>query len=318
MAVSTSKTDGAFYFPEQPVLVITGPTTSGKSETALLLAASLKGEIISADSMQVYRGMDIGTAKVPPDLRRGIPHHLLDILDPKDRFSVADYQVLAYKEIRLIYQRGNQPIVCGGTGQYISALTQGLTFPCITANDALREQFNLLADQEGLASLYKMLAREDPEAAARIFPNDRKRVIRALEMITASGKTQQEHLDLSRRLAPPFAFRSFCLSHDRPILYDRINQRVLQMMDHGLAMEVRSLLESSVPADSTCLQAIGYKEMVPYLNGLASMQDTISTIQQATRRYAKRQLTWFRHMDHLAWLINHEPPENVKLIMEML
>jgi tRNA dimethylallyltransferase len=299
-----------------PVLVITGPTASGKSAAALSLAEKCSGEIISADSMQVYRGMDIGTAKTPPHERRGIPHHMLDIRDPGERFSVADFAMLAAEAVRSIYSRGHRPIVCGGTGQYISALLEGIIFPDAPSDPVLRKQLNEQAAEQGLSALYSHLAAVDPATAARISSNDQKRIVRALELYQQTGKTLTEHNQDSRRGQPAFRFQSFCLSHDRPVLYERINQRVLDMVGGGLEEEVRRLLALSLPAGSTCLQAIGYKEMIPCLQGLASRQETIGLIQQATRRYAKRQLTWFRGIGSLHWLNDLAPNESVKIILE--
>jgi tRNA dimethylallyltransferase len=303
---------------EKPVIIITGPTACGKSETAILLAQAIGGEIISADSMQVYRGMDIGTAKTPEGERRGIPHHLIDICSPAERFSVADYQKSANEAIRAVYNRGNRPIICGGTGQYISALTRGLVFSRVTADYTFRSELNQTADREGTEALHVELSRQDPEAAARISPNDRKRLIRALEMIRQSGRAQREHLDDSLKQGPVFSFMTFCLNCDRPVLYEKINRRVLDMIEKGLENEVKTLLKQGAPLDGTCLQAIGYKEMIPYLEGCVSLADTITTIQQATRRYAKRQLTWFRHMDGLTWLMNGSLYENCQKILSDL
>jgi tRNA dimethylallyltransferase len=298
-----------------PVLVICGPTASGKSAAALALAEAMQGEIISADSMQVYRGMDIGTAKTPLAERRGIPHHLLDIREPGSRFSVADFAELASTAIHSIYSHGHRPIVCGGTGQYISALVEGLSFPDIPIDPYLREQLEHQADETGLAALYGQLSQIDLSSAARLSPNDRKRIIRALEIYQQTGITQTRHNEISRAAGPAFDFRCFCISHDRPLLYERIDRRVLAMVDQGLETEVRQLLARGLPTGSTCLQAIGYKEMLPYIQGQVTRPDMIAAIQQATRRYAKRQLTWFRHMDGLTWLLNHEAAQNVEIIL---
>ena len=301
-----------------PVLVLTGPTASGKTETALLLAEQLGGEIVCADSMQIYRGMDIGTAKATVDEQRRVPHHLLDIRRPGDHFSVAEYKAAATAAIRDILNRHKQPVICGGTGQYLNALIEGLAFTEIPSNPELRAQLEKQAREEGLDSLYCQLQNNDPETAARVSPNDRKRIIRALELWRQTGLTMGEINRQSRLAGPDFRFCSFCLSHDRPVLYARIDRRVLQMIDAGLADEVRKLLELDLPAGSTCLQAIGYKEMLPYLRGESSLDETTALIQLATRHYAKRQLTWFRKMPSLNWLVNHNAQENVRIILENL
>lgn len=305
-----------YYHTEKPVLVIAGPTASGKTSTALLLCEKLGGEVVSADSMQIYRGMDIGTAKATQEERCRIPHHLLDIRNPGDRFSVADYKTAATLVIQDIYDRGKQPVICGGTGQYLSALIEGLTFTDIPTDLTLRAQLNDEAQTNGLELLYERLLQLDPEAATRLASTDQKRIVRALEVYMQTGRTMTQHNLVSRQQGPDFYYRAYCLSHDRQILYDRINQRVIEMIDNGLADEVKALLALNLPAGSTCMQAIGYKEMIPYLQGDISLDDTIASIQQATRRYAKRQLTWFRKMPELKWLMNHSAEENLKIIIE--
>ncbi len=309
-------TPDSYLRPDKPVLVIAGPTASGKTSTALILCEHLGGEIVSADSMQIYLGMDIGTAKSTPEERAVIPHHLLDIRKPGDRFSVADYKIAATAAIKDIYRRGAQPVVCGGTGQYLSALIEGLTFTENPTDLVLRKKLNDEANFVGLAVLYDRLCKLDPETAGRIAATDQKRIIRALEVYMQTGRTISLQNQESREKGPDFCYQSYCLSHDRPILYERINQRVIQMIGAGLDKEVQALLDMDLPSDSTCLQAIGYKEMIPYLNGQISLAETISSIQQATRRYAKRQLTWFRKMPDLNWLFNQEPEQNARIILE--
>jgi tRNA dimethylallyltransferase len=301
-----------------PVIVVTGPTASGKSDTAILLAEQLDGEIVSADSMQVYRGMDIGTAKVDEAVRRRIPHHLIDICDPGEPFSVAAYQAHAENAIKSILERGKRPIVCGGTGQYLSALIDGLTFAPAPADPVLRETLERKADQPGLPELWQALAQQDPDAARRISPNDRKRIIRALEIIMLTGQTMSWHDARSRIRQPAFCYQTFCLTHDRPVLYDRINQRVLHMMEQGLLDEVRQLMGRGLPAGSTSLQAIGYKELIAYLQGECPLEQAVAKIQQASRNYAKRQLTWFRKMNAVHWLENEDPADACQKIRQKL
>lgn len=305
-----------YFRPDCPVLVICGPTASGKTDTALLVCAKLDGEIVSADSMQIYRGLNIGTAKASLAEQARIPHHLLDICDPGERFSVADYKTAATAAIRGIYERKKVPVICGGTGQYISALIEGLTFSETPTDLDLRRQLVEEAAAKGLPSLYSQLQALDPETAERVAATDQKRIVRALEVYRLTGKTMtQQNLD-SRLKAPDFCFKSYCLSHDRAILYERINARVIRMFQSGLEEEVRALLNLNLPADSTCFQAIGYKEILPYLQGLTTLEQTVADIQQATRRYAKRQLTWFRKMQELEWLEDHDPVQNAKIIIE--
>ncbi len=304
--------------PEHPVLVITGPTASGKTDIALSLAERIGGEIISADSMQIYRGMDIGTAKASPAEQKRVPHHLLDILEPGDRYSVADFKAAATAAARDILARGKWPILCGGTGQYLSAMMEGLVFTDTPTDYGLRESLNAEAASQGLAQLHRRLQQLDPEAAARLAPADQKRIIRALEVNLQTGKTMGQLNRESRLAGPDFRYQAYCLCPDRSILYERINQRVQKMFDAGLVDEVRRLLERQVPLDSPCLQAIGYKEILPYLRGEASRENTLAAIQQATRRYAKRQLTWFRKMPELNWLINSDRDQNLKIILDEL
>ncbi|NLO36695.1 MAG: tRNA (adenosine(37)-N6)-dimethylallyltransferase MiaA [Clostridiaceae bacterium] len=287
-----------------PVILITGPTASGKSALALRLAEWLDGEIVSADSMQIYRGMDIGTAKATPAERARVVHHLLDIREPGEPFSVVDYQREASAAIRQIQTRGKTAVLCGGTGQYLSALTDGLTFASAGADPAVRAELEQLAARDGSEALWQKLAALDPASAGRIQPGDKKRLVRALEVSVLTGRPMSEHLARSRDRAPEFAFNSFCLNHDRPELYRRIDQRVRDMVERGLVEEVRALLARPLPAGSTCLQAIGYKELAETIAGSQPLSEAVARIQQATRRYAKRQLTWFRKMKGLIWLEN--------------
>lgn len=285
------------------VLVICGPTASGKSSTAIQVARELDGEIVSADSMQIYRGMDIGTAKVTPEEQALVRHHLIDCCEPGETFSVARFKELATAAIRDIQSRGKLAIVCGGTGQYISALTQGIDYVDIPVDPVLRESLNQRAREEGLDALYQELSQADPEAVQAIKPQDQKRIIRALEIFHQTGRPKTEHLAESRLKGPDFNFIVYCLTHQREVLYDKINQRVQTMIDMGLVEEVRQLLvKTNGPAASTAWQAIGYKEIIASLQGQKTLQEATSDIAQATRRYAKRQLTWFRKMPDVHWL----------------
>lgn len=291
---------------KQPVLVIAGPTASGKTGAAIQLAERLDGEIISADSMQVYRGMDIGTAKATREEQARVPHHLLDIRNPGESFSVAEYQILATDAIREIQARGKPVILCGGTGQYLSAMMEGLVYSPASVNFDLREQLNREVESGGLDKLWQQLTLIDPETAARLAPTDQKRIIRALEVYRQTGETISVHQARSHHAGPAFAYIGFCLNHERSLLYERINRRVEAMIDTGLLDEVKWLVGLGLPAGSTCLQAIGYKELIRHLDGFLSLPDAISLIQQSSRRYAKRQLTWFRKMANMTWLENKE------------
>jgi len=301
------------------VLVICGPTASGKSSTAIQVALELHGEIVSADSMQLYRGMDIGTAKVTPEEQALVRHHLIDCCEPGDSFSVAKFKELATAAIRDIQSRGKLAIVCGGTGQYISALTQGIDYVDIPVDLHLRESLNQRAREEGLESLYLELSHVDPAASQAIKPQDQKRIIRALEIFHQTGKPKTEHLAQSRLKGPDFNFIVYCLTHQREVLYDKINQRVQWMVDSGLVDEVRQLLATTAGLQlPTAWQAIGYKEIIAYLQGQKTLQEAISDIAQATRRYAKRQLTWFRNMEEVHWLQDLSPEQAARVMIESM
>ena len=291
---------------ENKVIVICGPTASGKTALSLQLACSdcfsTKAEIVSADSMQIYRGFDIGTAKVSSEERSLVKHHMIDICDPSEYFSVAQYKKLATEIIHDIQKRGKQAIICGGTGQYLSALIDGLEFIDVPVDTALRENLNSRADQIGMTKMLAELAKMDPQTAERLAPADRKRIIRAHEVIAATGLTPTEINRRSRLKGPDFVFKSFCLAPDRKLLYERINTRVIEMFEDGWIEETKNLLKQGLSYDATSLQAIGYRQIIEYLQGLKTKEDIIAEIQQATRRYAKRQLTWFRRMEGLKWL----------------
>ncbi len=301
---------------EREVIVIAGPTASGKTSTAIQLCRKIKGEIISADSMQIYCGMDIGTAKATIEEQKMVPHHLIDICRPGTSFSVAAYQERAVELIRKIQSKGKVPVVCGGTGQYLSALILGLQFTQVPVDLTLRGQLNQRAKMEGLSALWQALYQVDPDAAVKIAQSDQKRIVRALELYIQTGLSKSEHIRRSKEQGPSFSFISYCLTHDRPVLYERINQRVEAMLDQGLADEVKKLIDQKIPIESTCMQAIGYKEVFAFLNGAQSLESCSAAIKQASRRYAKRQLTWFRRMDRLTWFHNTDPGQTAQLIAD--
>ncbi len=277
------------------VLAVVGATASGKTALSIALAGELGGEIISCDSMQIYRGMDIGTAKPTVEERAGIPHHLIDIAEPSETFSVADYAPLAVKAIEDISSRGKLPIFCGGTGLYLDAVLSANVYSEACSDAALREGLTWEAETKGALALWERLRVEDAESAAVIHPNNVKRVIRALEIKLLTGIPKSEW-DRRSRLAPsPYRSVVLGLSYpDRELLYRRIGQRVDRMMEAGLLGEVKALYESgALPRESTAAQAIGYKEMLSYLDGACSLEEAVESVKTATRRYAKRQITWF-------------------------
>ncbi len=305
------------------VIVICGPTASGKSSLAVSLAIYLHNmnilpegaEIVSADSMQIYRKLDIGTAKITAADSSGIRHHMIDICEPHEYYSVAQYKREATAVIRDIQARNKIAIFCGGTGQYLSALIDGIEFVETPVDLNLRDKLSKRADEEGLASMLMELQTQDPETAARLSISDRKRIIRAHEIIVSTGKTPTEINRESRQKGPDFKFKAYCLSPDRELLYERINMRTSSMLKQGWIEETKQVIESGIPTTSTSMQAIGYRQIIAYLNGDNSLDEATSEIQQATRRYAKRQLTWFRKMPQLKWLETADQDSALKLIL---
>lgn len=284
---------------KQPLLMIAGPTASGKTAVAVELALRHGGEVVSADSMQVYRGMDIGTAKPTKEEMKGIPHHLLDVAEPEQPFSVADYTALANKAIGDIAARGHLPILAGGTGLYLRAVTDYLDFSEGNSDDSLRAELQKTAQEQGIGILYEQLAQIDPQSAERIHPNDGKRIIRALEVYRVTGITMTEHQKKAASRPSPYDTFRVGLAYDRQKLYDRINRRVTRMLEMGLAEEATGLMDRM---QGTSFQSIGYKEMEQYLKGEASLQEAAEQIRRATRRYAKRQMTFFRADPRIVWI----------------
>ena len=285
-----------------PLVILTGPTAVGKSELSLSLAKAIDGEIISADSMQVYRGMDIGSAKLMPSEQQGVPHHLLDILDPKEEFNVVLFQRLAAQAVRDICQRGHIPIVTGGTGFYIQALLYDIDFTENDEDTACRSRLEALAAEGGADILYQQLLAVDPNACETIHKNNVKRVIRALEFYEKTGQRISEHNETQRQNQSPYRFAYFVLNDERSALYSRIDRRVDQMLENGLEAEVRRLAAQGCTKDLVSMQGLGYKEMLAYLNGELSLEEAVYIIKRDTRHFAKRQLTWFRRERDVIWL----------------
>jgi len=285
------------------LIVIGGPTASGKTAAAVRLCQKIGGEVVSSDSMQIYRGMDIGTAKPFPDEMGGIPHHLMSIADPGEKYSAAAYRELAIQAINGIYASGRKPVVCGGTGLYIDALTKPMSFADHTGNEALRAELTSLSETlVGKLKLHNMLREIDPESADRLHINDVRRVIRAIEVYKMTGRTITEQAKLDSQREGDFDVIMFALSWPREVLYDRINRRVDDMMQLGLVDEVKHLLNNGLTKGSTAMQALGYKEIVQALDGEISMEDAVDAIKQGSRHYAKRQLTWFRRDERVHWI----------------
>ena len=296
------------------LLVIAGPTASGKTSLSLLLAKQMNGEIVSADSMQIYRGMDVGTAKATPAEQAEVPHHMLDLLAPGENYSVSRYVEDASAVCDVLLSRGKLPIVTGGTGLYIDALLAGRRFAGVSdAEENLREQLSQDYDRLGGEALLQRLSAVDPERAAKLAPTDRRRLIRALEVYELTGHTISEHDELTRTLPPAFEALYVVLDYDdRKALYARIDERVERMCEEGLFEETRHLLDCGIPDSSTCMQAIGYRQAAMALRGELSREEAVALIKQATRRYAKRQLTWFRrHEEALRLAPDRMTPEEM-------
>jgi len=284
------------------IVVITGPTATGKTALAVSLARELNGEVVSADSMQIYRGMDIGTAKVTAEEMCGVPHHMIDIADAAESYSAARYVEEASARIESILARGKLPIVAGGTNLYIDSLVSGISFADAEEDMELRERLNAEFDELGGEALLDRLRGFDPERAARLHPADKRRIVRAIEVYLLTGKTISEHDAETKRLPPRYDAVYIALDFaERAELYERIDRRVDLMLENGLLDEVSALLDR-VPADCTAMQAIGYKEPAMYLRGEISLAEAAELIKRESRRYAKRQLTWLRRNERVFWI----------------
>ncbi|WP_122642730.1 tRNA (adenosine(37)-N6)-dimethylallyltransferase MiaA [Luxibacter massiliensis] len=287
---------------KKPLIILAGPTAAGKTKTSISLARAVGGEIISADSMQVYRHMDIGSAKIRPREMEGIPHHLIDVLDPEEEFHVVRFQQMAKQAAREILSRGKIPIVVGGTGFYIQALLYDIDFTENEEGRACRERLAALAAKEGAAALHQMLYQVDPKAAEDIHENNIKRVIRALEFYQLTGKRISQHNEEEKKKESPYNFAYFVLSDDRDRLYQRIGLRVDKMLSEGLVEEVRALKDRGLGRNMVSMQGLGYKEILAFLDGEMSLDEAVYILKRDTRHFAKRQLTWFRRERDVIWL----------------
>ncbi len=284
------------------IICIAGPTASGKTELSLYLAEQLSGEILSCDSMQVYRRMDIGTAKPSMAERRGIAHHMMDVVDPWEPMSVGKFTDMAAPVLEDILARGKTAILAGGTGLYMDALIRGNDFAPIPAT-GVRERLQQRAKEEGAEVLFRELEAVDPEAAGRLHLGDEKRIIRALEVFLETGKTITAHNEETKKLPDRYCPCWIGLDYvNRQELYDRIDRRVELMLEMGLMEEIRSLLAEGIAPEATALQAIGYKEFLPVLEGTRTLEEAAAEVKQSSRRYAKRQLTWFRRNEKIRWI----------------
>lgn len=287
---------------KEPLLILTGPTSVGKTSLSIALAKKVNGEIISADSMQVYRRMDIGSAKIKSEEMQGVPHHMLDILEPTESFNIALFQKYAKQYIHEIRQRGHLPILVGGTGFYIQSVLYDIDFTKEEDSGSYREQLEALGAEKGDAYLHGMLREIDEKSAEAIHPNNRKRVIRALEYYHLTGQKISEHNETQREKESSYLACYFVLNDDREKVYARIDERVDAMLAEGLIAEVKQLMESGCNRDMVSMQGLGYKEILDYLNGDISLERAIYLIKRDTRHFAKRQLTWFRREKEVIWL----------------
>jgi len=300
------------------VIVICGPTASGKTALSIELAKKIDGEIISADSMQIYKEMNIGTAKPDKAEMQGIKHYLLDFVSPDVRYSVAEYKIDATNAIEEILKKGKTPIIVGGTGLYVDTLIYGIEYNDIKIDEEYRKKLEKIVEEKGLETLYKLAVQIDSEAMKKISVNDKKRIMRVLEIYQATGKTKTQQEQESRKNGVKYNYKVFALNMDREVLYNRINLRVDLMLEKGLIEEVSNLKEkyNQFP---TAMQGLGYKEVVEYLEGDINKEEMIEKIKMETRRYAKRQLTWFRKNKETIWLnAEKDKEENIREIISYI
>lgn len=297
------------------LLVVCGATASGKTALAVECAKRLGGEVVSADALLVYKRLNIGTAKPSKQEMSDIPHHMIDVVEPTETFSVSDYECLALPIVEDIFSRGKVPILCGGTGFYINALLYKSGFGDTPADSKIREKYECLAREKGREALFERLQAVDPESAEKLHFNDVKRVIRALEIFELTGKKKSDQHD---EMVPRFPFEAVAFDFPREVLYERIERRVDLMLEDGLVEEVKSLLESGVPENAQCMQGIGYKEVVEFLKNECLHSTMSDIIKQNTRNYAKRQLTFFKRMQNLHWVSPQEISCAAEEVMKLL
>ena len=300
----------------QKLIVLTGPTAVGKSQLSIELAKRLGGEIISADSMQVYKYMNIGTDKITPEKMQGVPHHLIDFLEPSEEFNVFMFQKLVKEAISDITKRGKVPIIVGGSGFYIQAVLYDIDFTETDEDDSYRKELEKRALSEGAHALHEELKAIDKESYETIHENNVKRVIRALEYYHKTGKPISQHNKEQKERTSPFDFRYFVLTDDRKTLYSRIDKRVDKMMEEGLLEETKSLLDMGIPLSSTASKSLGYRELFDYLSGVTDLDRAVNLIKQNTRHFAKRQLTWFKGEKDVIWIDKRDFDHDDELILK--
>lgn len=301
----------------RPLIILTGPTAVGKTALSISLAKAVGGEIISADSMQVYRHMDIGSAKIRPEEMQGVPHYLIDEISPKERFDVVRFQQLALSYMDVIYKHGHIPILTGGTGFYIQSVLYGVEFTEHGEDEAYRRSMQELADKEGPAALHRRLMEVDPKAAEEIHENNIKRVIRALEFYHATGTPISVHNERERQKESPYRAAYFVLTDDREKIYERIDRRVDAMLEHGLLDEVRALQRMGCTKDMVSMQGLGYQELLQFLLGELPFEEAVRLIKRDSRHFAKRQLTWFQREKDVIWVDRRQFPDEDAMLLFM-
>ena len=301
-----------------PLIILTGPTAVGKTALSIRLAKALGGEIISADSMQVYRHMDIGSAKVTAEEMAGVPHHLIDVLEPTEDLNVVIFQQLAKKALKEIRSRGHIPIVVGGTGFYIQALLYDIDFKENPEGDKIRQELEALAREKGAGYLHQLLEQVDPESAKAIHANNVKRVTRALEYFRQTGEKISVHNETERRKPSPYAFLYYAVDMERSRLYERIDRRVDQMLEQGLVEEVRRLKAMGCHRGMVSMQGLGYKEILDYLDGRCTLEEAIYILKRDTRHFAKRQITWFKRERDVRWLDREQMADDGEIVARIL
>lgn len=306
------------YKTKKPLIILTGPTAVGKTKLSIELAKAVNGQMISADSMQVYRHMDIGTAKIRSEEMQGIPHYLIDVLDPWESFDVVRFQTMAKEALEKIYTAGAIPIVVGGTGFYIQALLYDIDFDENDSETGYRSELQSFADRHGVEALHDRLRQVDEKSADMIHPNNIKRVIRALEFYHQTGTRISEHNETQRQKESPYRFVYFVLDDERERIYRRIDQRIDQMLDQGLVAEVKQLRDMGCTRDMVSMQGLGYKEILAYLDGECTLEEAVYILKRDTRHFAKRQLTWFRREQEVRWIERQEYPDEAAMLQAML
>ncbi len=302
----------------RPLIILTGPTAVGKTALSIGLAKAVDGEIISADSMQVYRKMNIGTAKIQQSEMQGVRHHLIDILDPGEDFNVVLFKKYALEAMKDIYSRGKIPVVVGGTGFYIQALLYDINFEDNDNDMSYREELQILAAEHGNSYIHDMLAGVDPESAEKIHENNVKRVIRALEFYKKTGTKISEHNEAESQKESPYNFEYFVLNDDRQKLYDRIDRRIDIMLEDGLLDEVKSLVDEGYSRDLVSMQGLGYKEMIDYIQERYNLDEAVYTLKRDTRHFAKRQVTWFKREKQVTWVNKNEFDSEADILSFMI